>query len=67
VPEWDPNAGAPVSVAPQVVQLTFARPPAVLVQTTFADTGNAGSATLTTGQSIFINASGWPTIVDITP
>jgi hypothetical protein len=65
VPEWDPNALAPIAVTPQTVTLTFAAAPSALAATTFDANGNATTAPLAAGASVSLIVNGSPTLVDI--
>jgi hypothetical protein len=66
VPEWDPNALAPIAVAPQAVTLAFTSTPSALAMTTFADSGTVTTAALASRASIALSVTGSPTIIDIT-
>ena len=66
IPEWDPDTNAPIATTSQAVTITFATTPASIKDTTFSDSGNVTTVTLTPAGALTLHASAWPAIVDIT-
>jgi hypothetical protein len=67
VPEWDPDSSSPIATSPAPVDLTFAKPPSSITATTFGDNGTLTTSTVASSQIVTLNASNWPTIIDIKP
>lgn len=67
IPEWDPNANATIATTSQAVTISFGSIPSALTDTTFADSGDVSTVTLSPTLVLTLHASAWPAIVDITP
>lgn len=66
-PDWDPTSNTTIPVAPETATLTFANVPHGVTQTTFNDTGNVSTSTLTASKTMTVSANINVTILDITP